>query len=163
MPISTDTSVKPYNDDFDPSKNYYKILFRPSVAVQVRELNQLQTMFQAQIERFGDNIFKRGTIVDGCNFSFLPNYNYVKLLDNDVNGVPIDVSLFDNLFVRNDDNLIGYVINEVDGFEASTPDLKTIYVNYINSGVSGTDTAFSTSDTLTVYDSNNSIFSVKVN
>jgi len=162
LPISTNLSVQPYSDDYDPAKNYYKILFRPSVAVQVRELNQLQTMFQAQIERFGDNIFKRGTIVDGCNFSFLNNYAYVKLVDNDVNGVPIDVSLFNNLFVKNADGLAGYVVNYVDGFEAAPPDLKTIYVNYINSGISGTDTAFSPADTLTVYDSNNSIFSVSV-
>ncbi|MFN5249715.1 MAG: DUF4815 domain-containing protein, partial [Bacteroidota bacterium] len=74
MPLSTDLSVSPYFDTYNPNKDYYKILFRPGVAVQVRELNELQSMLQNQIEKFGDNIFKRGTIVDGCNFVFYDPY-----------------------------------------------------------------------------------------
>ena len=70
MPINTDLSISPYFDDDNQTKDFYKILFRPGVSVQVRELNQLQTLLQRQIERFGLNIFKQGTIVDGCNFNF---------------------------------------------------------------------------------------------
>ena len=70
MPINTDLNVSPYFDDYNEKDDYYKILFKPGVAVQVRELNQLQTILQKQIERFGDNIYKRGTIIDGCNFVF---------------------------------------------------------------------------------------------
>jgi len=33
----------PYFDDFDPTKKFYRILFRPGRAVQARELTQLQT------------------------------------------------------------------------------------------------------------------------
>ena len=70
MPINTDLNVSPYFDDYNEKDDYYKILFKPGVAVQVRELNQLQTILQKQIERFGDNMYKRGTIIDGCNFLF---------------------------------------------------------------------------------------------
>jgi len=65
MPIQTDLSVSPYFDDYDDQKDFYKILFRPGVAVQARELNQLQTILQKQIERFGNHVFKQGTIIDG--------------------------------------------------------------------------------------------------
>ena len=58
MPIETNLNIAPYFDDFDETKNFHRVMFRPSVAVQARELTQLQTILQNQIERFGDNIFK---------------------------------------------------------------------------------------------------------
>jgi len=73
-----DFNVPPYFDDFDENKGYYKILFRPSVAVQARELNQLQTTLQKQIERFGSHIFKEGTIVVGGGFDYEDDVPYVK-------------------------------------------------------------------------------------
>jgi len=61
-------NAPPYFDDYDENKNFYKVLFRPSVAIQARELNQLQTMLQKQIERFGSHIFREGSIVVGGSF-----------------------------------------------------------------------------------------------
>lgn len=55
----------PYYDDYDESKNFYRLIFRPGYAVQGRELTQLQTILQAQIERFGNHIFKNGSPVLG--------------------------------------------------------------------------------------------------
>lgn len=67
MPLTTNFNVNPYFDDYDPAKNYYKILFRPTTAIQARELNQMQSILQKQVERFGSNIFKEGSIVlDGA-------------------------------------------------------------------------------------------------
>ena len=86
MPIQTDLSISPYFDDFTESKNYHKILFKPAVAVQTRELNQLQTILQNQIERFGDNIFAKGTIISGCNFQYYRNYN------NNFGDIEYDIS-----------------------------------------------------------------------
>lgn len=163
MPLETNLNVPPYFDDFDEKKNYYKVLFQPGVSVQVRELNQLQSLFQKQIERFGDNIFKSGTIVSGCNFSFHNDYRYVKLLDNDIFGVPIVPSVYVGKFVKNDiSKLVGFITNSVDGFESTAPDLKTIYLTYINSGSDGSFKQFQPNDTLTIFDSNNSIFSVEI-
>jgi hypothetical protein len=73
-----DFNVPPYFDDYDEAKGYYKILFRPSVAVQTRELNQLQTMVQKQIERFGSHIFKEGSIVVGGGFDVETDVPYVR-------------------------------------------------------------------------------------
>ena len=51
MALTTDFNVDPYYDDYDESKEFYRILFRPGYAVQAREVTQLQTILQKQIER----------------------------------------------------------------------------------------------------------------
>ena len=72
-------NVPPYYDDFDPTKNYLRVLFRPGYAVQARELTQLQTAIQAQIERFGSHIFKNGSQVIGGQPTLDTKYAYIKL------------------------------------------------------------------------------------
>ena len=57
MPSPTDFNVSPYYDDFDESKKFHRILFRPAFAVQARELTQSQTQIQNQIERLSDHLF----------------------------------------------------------------------------------------------------------
>ena len=51
MPIETNLGQAPYYDDHDPLKNYHQVLYKPSVVIQARELNQMQTILQEQIER----------------------------------------------------------------------------------------------------------------
>jgi hypothetical protein len=58
-----DFNTEPYNDDYTPSKQFYRILYRPSFAVQARELTQMQSILQNQIKTHGDNIFKNGAMV----------------------------------------------------------------------------------------------------
>ena len=55
-----DQNVSPYYDDFDDTKNYKRILFRPSFAVQARELTQLQTNLSDQIKSVTSPIFENG-------------------------------------------------------------------------------------------------------
>lgn len=153
MPISTQLNIAPYYNDFDENKDFYQILFQPGVSVQVRELNQLQTILQKQIERFGDNIFAKGTIVSGCNFQFINPLPYVKLTDVDYLGsttVPVNYLGYN---VENETTgLKAHVVNYADGFEASAPNLKTIYVSYQNYGSNGSTRSFTAGDTLKVYD-----------
>jgi hypothetical protein len=154
MPIQTDLSVSPYFDDYNESKDFYKILFKPSVAVQVRELNQLQTILQSQIEKFGDSIFKRGTIIDGCNFTFIDSLKYAKIKDSQIDGAPVNVQTFKNLVARDSDGLTAYIIETDSGFESQDPDLNTIYLRYTNSGASFGKNAFEKNSILTIYDQN---------
>jgi hypothetical protein len=67
-------AVPPYNDDFNTNsvqftgaegKNYLRILFKPGVSVQVRELNQMQSILQSQIDKFGQSVYKEGPVLDG--------------------------------------------------------------------------------------------------
>lgn len=76
--LTTNFNVSPYYDDFDENKKFLRVLFRPSFPVQARELTQLQTILQNQIQRFGSSIYDDGTVVVGSNFS-LSDATYIKL------------------------------------------------------------------------------------
>lgn len=162
MALQTDLNVFPYYDDYDPAKNFYRILFRPGVAVQARELNQLQTILQNQIEKFGDNIFKRGTIIEGCNIIRHPVFPYVKIKDTETDGTQISVTAFENMSVRNSANVTGHIVKTVAGFESRSPDLNTLYVKYNSSGADSNTSTFSAGETLTVFSPLYPIFKTRV-
>lgn len=68
----------PYFDDFNALKQFYRILFNPGLPVQARELTQVQTMLQNQIEMFGKHVYKNGTMVIPGESSVY-NLPYVKV------------------------------------------------------------------------------------
>lgn len=150
MSISTDLDVRPYFDDFDEEKNFHRILFRAGLPIQARELTQLQTILQNQIERFGQHIFKEGTVINGCNFNFDANYNYAKINDLQIDGAPVNVDLYIGRYVRNSANLIGTIVNGVPGLESQSPDLSTIFIKYLNSGVDS-EKVYNTNDVLSIH------------
>jgi len=162
MPANTDFNVSPYYDDYDPKKDYYRVLFQPGVAVQARELNQLQSILQNQIEKFGDNIFKRGTIIDGCNITRHEILPYVKIKDLETDGAPVAVSTYDNLSVRNSSNVQGVIVKTISGFESRNPNLNTLYIKYNGSGLDNNTGSFAAGDTLDVFDPNYPIFKMRV-
>ena len=163
MALQTDLNVFPYYDDYDPTKNFYRILFKPGVAVQARELNQLQTILQNQVEKFGDNIFKRGTIIEGCNIVRHPVLPYVKVKDTETDGTQISVTAYEGMSVRNSANLTGYIVKTVAGFESRSPDLNTLYVKYNSSGTNSNTATYAAGEVLTVYSQQYPIFKTLVN
>lgn len=170
MSVQTDQSVSPYFDDYSEQKEYYKILFRPGVAVQTRELNQLQTMLQKQIEYFGDNILKSGTIVRGCDISFHDDLKYVKIKDAQTNSRQVNVEDFANYRVRNQNDILplqASIIAVSEGYESQAPDLNTLFIRYLNSGYDSSNTGvsfteFKPDETLTVYNPANVIEQVNI-
>lgn len=148
MPIRTNLNEPPYYDDYDIKKQYHRILFRPGYALQARELTQLQTILQNQIEQFGDNIFKEGSIIKGCNFTELSSLKYVKVSDSGVNLIDPAISVDVTQYVGSVDEITGIetfyelvgkttglralVIAATYGFETNDPDLSTFYINYLN-------------------------------
>lgn len=98
--MSIQTNQYPYFDDFNESKGFYQILFRPGYPVQARELTQLQTIIKNQIKRFGSHIFDEGSIVYGAD-SHLSYGNY------------IDVIIPSLYTITNFENYIGSVISGV--------------------------------------------------
>lgn len=163
MPIETNLNISPYFNDYDEEKNFYKILFRPGVALQARELTQLQSIFQNQIEKFGDHVFKSGTIISGVNFQFNPKYDYVKILDNNVLGQPVIPADYNGLLVRNSSNLIAKIVNFRTGFQSQDPEMNYLYLKYLNSGATGVESGFANSDSLTIYSDNFKLFNALVN
>ena len=71
MAQKTDLNVAPYYDDFDKTDNFNRVLFRPGFAIQARELTQLQSNLQNQIESHGSHIFEEGAMVRPGQISFL--------------------------------------------------------------------------------------------
>ena len=97
--------ASPYFDDFNTSeledKNYLRILFKPGVSVQVRELNQMQSMLQSQIDKFGRSVYKEGAILDGTTY-FTDNVNHI--------DVDIDSAAAANDINTNMDLIVGETI-----------------------------------------------------
>jgi len=166
MAINLGTS--PYYDDFDGDKNFHKILFKPGYAVQARELTQLQTILQNQIQRFGDHVFKDGSVVVGCAETFQFNVPYVKIRNTNTAGITIAATSYDtykNTLVD------ATVINEL-GVSAKIVRVdedptgqRVLYLNYQTSYYDAiaetTITTFDANDALTVIDTNSVTLSFK--
>lgn len=123
---------QPYFDDYNVEKDFYRILFKPGVAVQARELTQLQTIVQNQISKFGDHIFKDGSKVIGGGIS---TDNRVKTvsLKTTYNNNNIDVGKFLNLYVRGStSNLIGEVKHVYAADNPAVGDPPTIIIKPTN-------------------------------
>jgi len=123
-------SNPPYFDDYDENKNFEKVLFKPGRAVQSRELNQLQTISQKQIERFGNYVFKEGSIVSGIPLN-VQRTNSIKIYDTDSLGALVDVSLFFKgcTITGLTSGLKGVVRTAVDGVETDV-NTKTIVFEF---------------------------------
>lgn len=148
--LQTDFSVAPYFDDYDSDKNFYRILFKPSLAVQARELTQLQTILQNQIDRFGSHIFEEGALVIGGKSEVNTNYRFIKISDLDTLTNTVNVEEFlDTVITGATTGVTARVVGVVAGSEAATPNTKTLYVEYSNSGSSGTTKTFLSGETIT--------------
>lgn len=151
MATETNLNVAPYFDDFDESKNFHRVLFKAATAIQTRELNQLQTIFQNQIERFGNHVFRDGTIVEGCPVSFYNELHFVRMADHVANGNLLDVSqLVGSLAVSTTTGLKGTVMTVKAGTEANYPNTNRVYVSYLNTG-SGQTKVFQPNEELIFY------------
>jgi hypothetical protein len=117
----------PYFDDFDPSLNYHRILFKPGVAVQARELTQTQSILQDQISKFADNIFAQNTPVTGGQVTTNLNCYYVKL-NSTYQGSSINVLSF---IGKNASDSTGTINGRVlAATAASGGDAATIIISY---------------------------------
>ena len=91
MALTTDFNVDPYYDDYDQTDGFYRILFRPGYAVQAREVTQLQTILQKQIERHGSHVFDEGSIVFGCELNYDNEVKSLKL-ETQFSGVDLTIA-----------------------------------------------------------------------
>jgi hypothetical protein len=142
MPSPTDFNLTPYYDDFSDSKKFHRILFRPSFAVQARELTQSQTILQDQIENLSDHIFKQGAMVIPGAISYDLNYYSVKLSAKSIS----DITKYDS--VRLTGASSGVIANVVGTSATDGTDPDTLFVKYETSGTSNTSTSFTNGETL---------------
>ena len=144
-------STAPYYDDFDKTKNYMRILFRPGYSVQARELTQMQTAIQAQIDRFGRHVFKEGSPAVGGLATLDQLFAYVKILSTPASSGDPDP---DNFYTQ----LIGTTVTGatsgvtatvLDATPSEGADPLTIFVKYTSSGTDNITQLFLADEDLT--------------
>jgi hypothetical protein len=145
--MAIDFNTEPYYDDFNESKRFLKILYRPGYAVQARELTQMQTILQNQISRFGDHVFKEGSMVIPGAIGIDTKIGYVKL-ESTYSAVLADtvVDKFAGLIIENTAGVQAQVIHYT---VSDGADSAALFVRYLNSGDNTTTKTFSNSDILT--------------
>jgi hypothetical protein len=155
-----DFNTEPYNDDYNEDSKFYRILFRPSFAVQARELTQLQTILQNQISRHGGAIFKQGSMVVPGQVSIDTNAQYVKLTPSFTSG---GITSTTESFISSS---VGKYITGSSGIQAqiikvvasTSIDPTTLFVRYLSSDTTtGTQKVFADSEIITFDDGTNTI------
>lgn len=142
MAITTDNTV--YHDDFTTSnveaKNYLRILFKAGYSVQVRELNQLQSILQSQIDKFGQSVWKDGAAVIGGNCTYDQTLQYI---DAAVTGTAVATAILAATTVS------------YNGLTASILGVKSlggssyrIFLRYSNSATGGVVAAYAVTNAL---------------
>jgi len=145
MPSPTDFNLSPYYDDFTESKKFHRILFRPSFAVQARELTQSQTILQNQIERVGDHLFKKGAMIIPGQVSIDTNYYAVKLTSLG-SGNTLTQFTTGTILTGGTSGVTAEIVNTV-ATDGTDPD--TIFVKYNKTGTDNVDLVFADGETLT--------------
>jgi hypothetical protein len=129
-------NVSPYFDDFDETKNFHKILFKPGVACQAREFSQIQSILKNQTAKFANHIFQDGSVVSGGEH-FYDFVTYFKIKTN--TSLPVDITSLVDMTFKTSDNR-SFLIKH------ATPVSGADYVTIFAILVSGGDTKFSDVD-----------------
>src|ERR1044071_6327114 len=157
-------NVTPYNDDFNETKHFYRVLFRPSVALQARELTQAQSILQQQVKFLGDSLYQHGSMVIPGQAAIDAKTHYVRLKPTygflGPTPIPINMSLFVYQTIQGQTSgLQAQVIFTVDAINDDSP---TIYVKYLNTGIHG-ETVFASDEVLTLTNSTTGLATVETN
>jgi hypothetical protein len=123
--MTLNTQISPYFDDFAAEKKFYRILFKPGIAVQTRELTQLQTQIQNQIAKFGEHIFADGSVVLGGQRFFENNLKYIKL-DPTFGGNPIVVDQLDGVEITGSTSGTVGIVKAIQSANDTDPNLLIV-------------------------------------
>ena len=162
MPQSTDLNTPPYFEDFDPDKNFHRVLFRPGYPLQARELTQSQSILQDQIEKFGKSIYKEGDQVVPGQVGFDLQYTAI-LIEEEYFGIPSNALvatpsgsttpyIVGQTIVGNTTGVKAKVVNALTS-EQSEKSKTTLYVKYISAGTANTSGTFADDEIILAQDS----------
>ena len=127
--LTNTTFSTTYKDDFRDSDGYHKILFNSGKALQARELTQVQTFLQKQIQRFGDNIFKEGAVVKPGGANLNQKYEFIKL-DTTTNILVADTSALIGATFSGTSSSVQFKVLQTVAATGSDP--ATLYIQYTN-------------------------------
>ena len=162
MPQSTDLNTPPYFEDFDPDKNFHRVLFRPGYPLQARELTQSQSILQDQIEKFGKSIYKEGDQIIPGQVGFDLQYSAI-LIEEEYFGIPSNALvatpsgsttpyIVGQTIIGNTTGVKAKVVNALTS-EQSEKSKTTLYVKYISAGTANTSGTFADDEIILAQDS----------
>ena len=156
MALNLNTS--PYFDNFDDAKKFSRILFKPGVAVQARELTQLQTILQDTVGNFADHLFKDGARVKGASGAPLVR-DFIKLNDLDASSATVANDTLANyvgdIVTGGTSGLKAKISKTATGLDTDAVDKKTFYIEYTEGNATGSYLHFEAGETLTVTSTDN--------
>ena len=143
----TQKSRSPYFDDYNVDKGFHEVLFLPARAVQVRELNQIQSMFYEQISRFGDHVFEDGSVVIPGESNYDLELKYAKATINNFANV-VQFLGGSNLRLVGTSGITANVklFRQADGTDPST-----FFLEYIQPSTDGLESTFADEEVVTVF------------
>lgn len=101
--VLKNTFLSNYKDDFRDSDNYHRIVFNSGRALQARELTQLQTIINKEIERLGRYLFKESSVISGnLGTAQLKDFSvFFAKLDTSTNALPTNYTQLENTYATN--------------------------------------------------------------
>ena len=145
MPQNTNLNISPYFDDFDKDKNFYRVLFRPGYPIQARELTTMQSILQNQLESIGQHFFKEGTMVIPGQVGYDLQVQAI-VLQQSFLGVDVETyrtQLNGQIIEGITTGIKAKVLYSIPSTESSRG-YVTLYVKYVESGDSTSDTNIKT-------------------
>ena len=150
MAQNTNLNVTPYYDDFDKTKNFYRVLFRPGFPIQARELTTAQSIQQNQIENVGSHLFKDGAMVIPGQVGYDLNVDCIMLQESFL-GADVESyrsQLTGKIITGLTSGVKAKVLYSISETE-STKGYITLYVKYMESGgTTNTQATFSNNEQL---------------
>jgi len=149
MPQSTNLNTPPYFEDFDPNKNFHKVLFRPGYPLQARELTTMQSIMQNQIEKFGSSIYKEGAMVIPGHIMYDLEYTSV-LIETEYFGIESNALvdyIVGQVIVGNTSGVRAEVVKALTS-EQSEKGYTTIYIKYLSASDANAESSFADDEIL---------------
>ena len=141
--LTQDFNISPYYDDFNEANKFYKVLYRPGYSVQARELNQIQSILQNQIEDVGSHLFREGSVVIPGQITYLSAYSAIQI-ESEFLGIPISLyldQLIGNIIEGETSGVKAKIINSITDSESDRGNY-TLYLEYVESGTDGITSTF---------------------
>ena len=145
MPQNTNLNISPYFDDFDKDNNFYRVLFRPGYPIQARELTTMQSILQNQMESIGQHFFKEGAMVIPGQVGYDLQVQAV-ILQQSFLGVDVETyrtQLNGQIIEGITTGIKAKVLYSIPSTESSRG-YVTLYVKYVESGDTTSDTTLKT-------------------
>ena len=144
MPQKTNLNVTPYFDDFDATKNFQEVLFRPGFAVQARELTTLQSILKNQMEKEGRHLFKEGAMIVPGQISFFSTA--VIKLQNQFASEDVDTSEYVGAKITGVTSGVEAVV--ITHSAATATDPATLFIQYTKSATDNKQVTFSSNENI---------------